>query len=163
VVLGAAGVGGYAVEQRRDRQATVSDETGTISVTVPRDWDGAVARTMWQPPNAPGDFPALSVGSSSDWADVDAHAEGVFVGILPGTKLPDRIPGHPECESEQGTVDATIDGDPSRTVVYTDCPDGVVVERVVQVAANRLLWVQIRSEDRATANAVLDQIDTSGI
>jgi eukaryotic-like serine/threonine-protein kinase len=38
-----------------------------------------------------------------------------------------------------------------------------VVERVVQLASNRLLWVQVRSADRATANVVLDDVDTRGI
>ena len=49
------------------------------------------------------------------------------------------------------------------TVVYSGCPGGFTVERVIQVAGNLLLWVQVRSADRATANAVLDSVDTSGI
>jgi hypothetical protein len=47
--------------------------------------------------------------------------------------------------------------------VYADCPGGVTVERVVQVTANMLLWVQVRSHDRATANQVLDDVETYGI
>ena len=39
----------------------------------------------------------------------------------------------------------------------------MTVERVVQVAGNRLLWVQVRSLDRAAANRVLDSVETSGI
>ena len=35
----------------------------------------------------------------------------------------------------------------------------MTVERVIQVADNRLLWVQVRSEDGATANSVLDSVD----
>jgi hypothetical protein len=60
-------------------------------------------------------------------------------------------------------VDDETDEGPSVTVVHTDCPGGVTVERVVQVSANRLLWVQIRSADRATANRVLDSVGTSGM
>jgi hypothetical protein len=37
------------------------------------------------------------------------------------------------------------------------------VERVVQVASNRLLWVQVRSADRATASQVLDSVETHGL
>ena len=47
--------------------------------------------------------------------------------------------------------------------MFTGCPGGVVVERVVLLASNRLLWVQVRSADRATANTVLDGVDTRGI
>ena len=50
------------------------------------------------------------------------------------------------------------------TVVYRNCPGGhVTVERVVKVADNRLLWVQVRSEEGATANSVLDSVATHGI
>ncbi|MGB0101764.1 MAG: hypothetical protein WBP61_15910, partial [Nocardioides sp.] len=150
-----------------DRDATLSDRTGTLVVTVPGDWDRAVAPRGWKAPTSDGQFPALSVGTRTDWtdaaSDVSSDAEGIFVAILPGTELPEQMPQHPECEAAQEPIDATIDGDPSRTVVYTGCPGGVTVERVVQLAANRLLWVQIRSADRATANRVLDDVDTRGI
>jgi hypothetical protein len=48
------------------------------------------------------------------------------------------------------------------TVTYSACP-GVIVERVIHVATNRLLWVQVRSDDQATANAVLDSVQTHGL
>ena len=38
-----------------------------------------------------------------------------------------------------------------------------IVERVVQLTSNRLLWVQVRSDDRGTANRVLASVDTIGI
>ena len=31
------------------------------------------------------------------------------------------------------------------------------------MASNRLLWVQVRSDDRATANQVLDSVETHGL
>jgi len=73
------------------------------------------------------------------------------------------VPQHPECKNAQAPVTDVVDDDESVTVVYTSCPGGVVVERVVLLTENRLLWVQIRSADRATANAVLDDVETSGI
>lgn len=162
-VLAVAGVAGYLVQQRgAEDDATMSDDTGTLVVTVPHDWERAVAPGGWSAPTDDGQFPAISVGTSADWSD-DEDGEGVFVGILPGTELPDRVPQHPECETAQEPVDDTIDGDPARTALFTDCPGGVVVERVVLLAENRLLWVQIRSDERATANAVLDDVDTRGI
>ena len=82
--------------------------------------------------------------------------------MLPGFELPDHLPQHPECEKTDSPV--TDGGDePSTTIVHSDCPSGVTVERVVQVAANRLLWVQVRSADLATANQVLDSVATHGM
>ena len=56
------------------------------------------------------------------------------------------------------------DGDASMTVFFSGCPGAdVTVERVVQLTSNRLLWVQVRSDDRATANQVLESVTTYGI
>jgi hypothetical protein len=159
----AVGVGaGYWGEQRGEGETTVGDDTGTLYVTVPGDWERAVAPSGWTAPTGDGEFPALSVGTALGWTDVASAAQGVFLGILPGTELPARMPQHPECDSAQEPVPGTFAGHPSRTVLYTDCPGGVTVERVVQLAANRLLWVQIRSADRGTANKVLDDVQARG-
>ena len=48
------------------------------------------------------------------------------------------------------------------TVVYRECPNGIIVERAVQVTDNQLLWVQVRSGDTGTANRVLDGVTTYG-
>ncbi len=161
--LGVGAAAGYAFEQRSDRTTTLTDADGNLTVTVPADWDRTVAPKGWRPPNDKGEFPALSVGTTRDWTAVDSRAQGIFLGILPGTELPTHVPQHPECGSAQSPVNDTFDQGESVTVVYTACPGGVTVERVVQVAGNRLLWVQVRSADRATANAVLDSVRTSGI
>ncbi|WP_343909994.1 serine/threonine-protein kinase [Nocardioides aquiterrae] len=159
----AAGAGaGYWYEQRGESEATVGDDTGTLYVTVPGDWERALAPSGWTAPLDGGEFPALSVGTSPRWTDVSSTAQGVFLGILPGTELPVRLPQHPECGAKQTQVQGTFDGHPSRTVLFTDCPGGVTVERVVQLAANRLLWVQVRSATRATANLVLDEVQARG-
>lgn len=164
VALAVGLVGGYLVEQQGTADATVGDDTGSLFVTVPADWEGAVASAGWTAPTRDGGhYPALSVGTSTGWTDVGSEAEGVFVGILPGTELPDRMPQHPECDTAEDPVDGTFEDRDARTVLYTGCPGGVAVERVVQLASNRLLWVQIRSADSATANAVLDDVETRGI
>ena len=142
-LLVAGGVGGYAAWQGLDGTTTLSDSRSTLTVTVPDDWDRATATDGWQPPDADTTYPALSVGSSADW-ETDG-GEGVFVGVLPGSKLPTTVPGHPECGPPEDTIDDERDGDRSMTVYFTDCPY-VTVERVVQVAANRLLWVQVRAD-----------------
>lgn len=156
--------GGFALEGLLRGEATLTDDTGTISVTVPHAWERAAAPDGWQPPNDSDTFPALSVGTSATWSDArQASDEGVFVGILPGNELPTRTPQHGECAGAQSAVTDDLDGDPSMTTVFTDCPTGVTVERVVQITDNRLLWVQVRSVTRGTANAVLDSVDLSGI
>jgi hypothetical protein len=61
-------------------------------------------------------------------------------------------------------VEGGADGDESKTVVYSDCPGGgVTVERTVLVTGNILMWVQVRTDDRAAANRVLDDVETHGL
>jgi serine/threonine protein kinase len=163
LALAAGAAGGYYYEQRTEQTVTLSDADGYLTVTVPGSWERTIAPDGWTPPNDSSEFPALSVGTTRDWTRKGSTAQGVFLGILPGTQLPDQVPQHPECAAAQEPVQDTVDGDPFVTVVYTSCPGGVTVERVGLVAGNRLLWVQVRSADRTTANEVLDSVDTSGI
>jgi hypothetical protein len=160
VLLVAGAVGGYAAWLGLDDSTTLSDSRSTLTVTVPDDWDRGTATDGWQPPDADTTYPALSVGSSADWETTGG--EGVFVGVLPGSKLPRTVPGHPECGPPEDAIDDERDGDRSMTVYFTDCPS-VTIERVVQVAANRLLWVQVRAATRGTAVAVLDSVTTAGL
>lgn len=162
------GVGvGYAVQGQLGGDVTVTDDGDAISVTVPKDWDHTSSTGGWLPPNADDgsvELPALSVGTSSTWATGGGGAEGVFAGLLPGTELPNPLPQHPECGDAGERMDD--DNSPlgnSATVVYSSCPGGVTVERVVQVTTTQLLWVQVRSADRATANDVLDSVAVHGM
>ncbi|MDF1604263.1 serine/threonine-protein kinase [Nocardioides sp. YIM 152315] len=160
VVAGGAAIG-YALGGREPAEATITDASGYLTVTVPSAWDGAVAGDGWQPRGADGDYPGLSVGTGDDWAS-STEGRGVFVGILPGTELPDRVPNHPECDSEKSPIDGIANGGDALTVVFTGCEDRVVVERVVQLTDNRLLWVQVRSDSTTVANRVLDDVETHG-
>ena len=162
VALGLGGGAGYAAQRQLvPTERSLSDDTGSLSVTVPADWDRADATDGWEPPNADADFPAIAAGTSPGWRE---SGEGVFVALLPSTVLPQQVPQHPECETAGRAIMDSANGDESATVLYSGCPGGgVTVERVVQVTANTLLWVQIRSLDRATANQVLDGIGTHGI
>jgi hypothetical protein len=106
----------------------------------------------------------VSVGTSAGWAAAGSTGEGIFVGLLSSSELPEDVPQHPECDSEGRTVFDTTNGDDSMTRVYADCPGGgVLVERVLKVSTNTVMWVQIRSDDRATANQVLDDVETHGL
>lgn len=154
LALVAGGVAGYAAQREGSKDVEVSDETGTLSVVVPRDWHGAVGTDGWLPPDQEVSYPALRVGSPA--------GPGVFLGVMPGAALPAQLPGHPQCGTTRPPVHDRIRRDPLISVTYLDCP-GVIVERVVQVTGDRLLWVQVRSADEATANHVLDQVETHGL
>jgi len=161
--LTGGGVAGYAVERSRTPgERSLDDAAGTLSVTVPSTWDRADATDGWRPPNVEADYPALAAGDRRDWGADDSAGNGVFVGLLPGEEIPAQIPQHPEC-GQAGAPVRDLSGDASTTVVYTDCPGGTTVERVVQVTSDTLLWVQVRSPDRATANRVLDSVETHGL
>ncbi len=161
VLLVAGAVGGYAAWRGIDSTTTLTDSRSALSVTVPDTWDAATSTDGWQPPDTDTTYPAISVGASADWESTGGA--GVFVGILPGVKLPSRVPQHPECASAEDPIDDDRDGDKSVTVYFEDCGNMTLVERVVRVAANRLLWVQVRAVSRGTAISVLDSVTTSGL
>ncbi len=99
VALALGGGAGYAAQRGlAPTERTVTDDNGQLSVTVPDGWDRADSTGGWAPPNAePGDtFAALSVGTSADWPTAE-RGEGVFVGLLTSTELPEQVPQHPEC------------------------------------------------------------------
>jgi serine/threonine protein kinase len=166
VALGGGAAAGYVGQQEvgaghdETAEVTVIDASEALSVTVPSDWDRARGTGGWLPPNG-GDgvpAPAVSVGTSPDWADwkTAEDAQGVFAGFLPGDELPEDLPQHPECTTAgRPSVDEQTS---TITAVYSGCPGGVTVERVVRNTSDQLLWIQVRSHDRATARRVLDGI-----
>jgi hypothetical protein len=143
---------------------TVTDDLSSLTVTVPVSWDEVVATDGWRPPGQDRDFAALSVGSAPGWNRPGSSAQGVFVGLLPGDELPVQLPQHPECDQAGAPFGDDGPLGSSSTVVYSGCPGGgYAVERVVQVTRDQLLWVQVRSADRATANTVLDDVEVHGM
>ena len=164
VALALGGGTGWAMERAATTERTLQDATGQISVTVPEAWATQVDPERWTPMEGQQELPSLATGSKAGWNTDADPAVGVFVGMLAGEKLPSRVPGHPDCESSDGLVRDTRDGDASMTVYFVGCPGPqFIVERVVQLTSNRLLWVQVRSDDRGTANRVLASVDTIGI
>ena len=168
LVLGAvAAAGSFVVArdlatERLPDLAVVSDASGTLEAEVPGEWTAVSGGDGWTAPQDEAGYPALSVGTVRDWTAETSTGHGVFLALMPGSDLPDRMPGHPECDTSAAPYSES-GSQPSRTVVHSGCPGGVTVERVVQVAADRLLWVQVRSPDTATANRVLDSVTTRGI
>ena len=163
-VLALGGGAGWAMEQASTTERTLEDATGQIQVTVPEAWTAQVDPERWTPAEGEQEQPSLATGATEGWNTDADPAPGVFVGMLAGEKLPTRVPGHPDCESSDGLVRDKNDGDDSMTVYFVGCPGPeFIVERVVQLTSNRLLWVQVRSDDRSTANRVLASVDTIGI
>ncbi len=162
IALGLGAAAGVWAESRSAPDVTLRDASGSLSVSVPRDWATARSTKSWVPPGQKERFPGLAAGTSRTWIDPGESGEGVFVGMLPGEGMPDSIPSHPECESQDSRTEDEQDGDPLVTVVWTGCP-GVVVERVVQLTPDRLLWVQVRSVSQGRAYSVLDTVETHGI
>ena len=164
VVAAVAGVAaGWVLGRQTPADVTVSDENGSLRVTVPGDWNAALGRGEWTPPGSSSSYSALSVGSTADWQD-DPGASGVFLGVLPGSSLPVDLPGHASCSEVQDPInDEGAALGPTVTVVNTGCARGsTVFERVIRVADNRLLWVQVQADDRSAATAVLDSVQVSG-
>lgn len=161
----AVGAGtGWAVERATTAERTVQDASGTISLVVPEEWTAQVDPEAWTPTEGQQEQPSIAAGSREGWNSDADPAPGVFVGVLAGDKLPSRVPQHPSCESSREPIRDQQDGDESMTVFFDGCPGAdVTVERVVRINQSQLLWVQVRSDDRATANRVLDSVDTSGI
>lgn len=164
VLLLGAGAG-WSIERASTATRTVADDTGTLSVTVPESWTAQVDPEQWVPVEGGQSQPSLAAGSREGWNTEEGAAPGVFVGILSSDKLPSRVPQHAECvDAPGGLIRDERNDDASMTMFFSGCPGAdYMVERVVQVNASQLLWVQVRSDDRPTANRVLDSVTTSGI
>jgi hypothetical protein len=161
-------VGGFALHQRAlPEDEELVDAREVIAVTVPRAWTAAVHEGPWTPPGSASPFAALSAGTQAGWNGAQDPGHGVFVGVMRGDDLPTRVPQHRECTDADDVIEDVQDGDRSMTVFFTGCTlagrdDGVTVERVRRATARQLLWVQVRAEDRATANRVLRTVTLAG-
>ena len=82
-------------------------------------------------------------------------------GVFTADDMPEELGGHPECDSALDPYRDTLADGASLTQVHLGCP-GVVEERVLQIATNQFVWIQVRSADRPTATRVLDSVEISG-
>ena len=131
---------------------------------MPESWTDQVDPEQWVPFEGQAEQASLAAGTRPGWNSDDEPGEGVFVGVLPGDRLPSRVPGHPECAVQRGPYFDEKDNDDIMTVFFSGCPGvDVTVERVIRVNQNQLLWIQILADDRKTANRVLDSVTTSGL
>jgi eukaryotic-like serine/threonine-protein kinase len=161
VLLVAGGIGGFAWWRSAHDLKTFTDDEGILRVTVPSSWARDVSLAGWMAPGT-STFkqPALSVGDKPDWR---LSGEGVFVGLLTEDKLPKTLPQHPAC-TNQGKAERDTGADQRLTEVSTGCPgSAVIIERAQLVSPSRLLWVQVRSDDEATAQHVLASVSARGL
>lgn len=154
---------GWSVERAATSVRTVEDASEVLEVTVPEAWTAQVEKEAWTPIAGRAEQPAVSAGTRAGWNSASDPAEGVFVGILPGDKLPSVAPGHPECAEQRGPYLDQRDGDDMMTVFSSGCT-GVeeTVERIIRVNQNQLLWIQVRSDTPGTAARVLDSVRAIG-
>jgi serine/threonine protein kinase len=67
VLLVAGSVGGFAVWRNTHGRVSLTDDSGVLSVTVPRGWARDVSPAGWNPPDVALGEPALSAGDGRDW------------------------------------------------------------------------------------------------
>ena len=81
-----------------------STDTGDeLTVTVPDDWDGAVAERPVDARRRRGRaYPALSVGTSPDWTDTDGRRGRVPRASCPATELPEPAAAAPRVRRRRG-------------------------------------------------------------
>jgi eukaryotic-like serine/threonine-protein kinase len=144
----------YGVERQWVR---VADQQQVLSVELPRDWTGSRAGDGWQPAGATGRLPGLLVSAdNAGWSNSDAKVPGVFAGVLPPGELPTAttLPGPAGCAESAERVDKPF----TATAKYVGCPAGMTTYERVQQIQGALVRIQVRAEDGAQAERVLDSL-----
>ena len=141
------GLGGYALVL--SRPVTVTDQSGDLSVQVPRSWDEKSIRA------ADGSKALLVSPDAAGW-QANNGAYGVFMGILPMSTLPTvQTVSAPQGCKPANAVQGEVDTRQSVTIAY-DCTSGAnVVERYSKLSNTEMLRVQVRALD-SERNEVLD-------
>jgi eukaryotic-like serine/threonine-protein kinase len=158
VLLVVGALAGWALWGATHDTVSYTDESGHLSVSVPRAWDRYVDLNGWRPPDASIPEPGMSIGDRADWR-TNRAGQGVFVGVLPESELPTTMPQHLGC-TDVGKPVTNRSGEPMVTVTSTGCPGGVIIERARQLSATQLLWVQVRGDDIGQARDVLESVQT---
>jgi hypothetical protein len=152
VLAAGGGIAGYEIVSRRP--VKVADSSHRLTVEAPRSWS-QMSINGWTPPGGqkqPGMLVSVNTG---DWQSATG-AQGVFVGISPGTTLPATAPAPSGCELLGGAPDRRPVGDKTAVTFRFSCSDrSTVVERFVQVAAQESLRVQVRAATPQQAEDIL--------
>ncbi|MEV6415114.1 serine/threonine-protein kinase [Kribbella sp. NPDC051718] len=144
----------YGVQRQRVR---VVDQQQVLSVELPREWARTRSGDGWQPQGATSPLPGLLVsGDNSNWSKSDARVSGVFAGVLPPGELPSSaaLPGPAGCAESAERSDKPF----IATAKYVGCPAGMTTFERVQQIDGALVRIQVRAEDGAQAERVLDSL-----
>lgn len=132
------------------------DQTGRITVRVPRSWDAHVAGASWRPSGSSAALPALLVSADNGkWTDPASQVRGVFIGALPGSEPPASIAAPRGCSSASTSRGPNWSG-----AVFANCPSGMTTyERVIRLDGG-LVRIQVRlpAGDGEQAAKVLDSV-----
>ena len=111
------------------------------------------------------DFPALAGRHQHGLGRPGCGARASSSGCCRAPSCPEQVPQHPECGTAGRAVAGHRDGDEldDRRLLATARAGGSSSSGWSRLTANQLLWVQVRSADRAVANQVLDDVETHGI
>jgi serine/threonine protein kinase len=154
---GAGGYLGWQYGVQRQWVQVVDQQQG-LSVKLPRDWSDSRTGGGWRPAGATSDLPALLVTSDNTaWTDAAQKIPGVFVGVLPEGTRPaaSTLPGPAGCTA----TPVRVEDAETATATYAGCPAGMTTyERVRQVSGS-LVRIQVRAEDAALAEQVLDSVN----
>ena len=153
VIVAAFGAGGGFVGQRY-LSGTVVEQVGGTGITahVPRTWARHVSDDTWLPAGAKVAESALRASENSE-----GDGDGVFAGVMAGNQLPQSLPTHP-CTGPSRD-DSTVNSLDAVTWIYTECPgDSAIIERAVRTANDKILWVQVRADDREQALRIADSV-----
>ncbi len=156
-----------AAPARADRADRHRRHAARLSVTVPADWDRADATDglgARRTPTAPASRRSRSA-PAQDWATEDGSGEGVFVALLPSTELPEQVPQHPECDDRRPGRRRT-----ARTAT-TRARSSTPTAPAAASSSSGSSWSpptpccgsRSAATTAATANQVLDDVETHGI
>jgi eukaryotic-like serine/threonine-protein kinase len=153
LALAAGAAGGYYGQRYVTGLEMVLVGNGDLGIKVPRAWTRHVSTEDWQPPSG-GAQPAVRAAKNTT-----STAPGVFLGVLPGTRLPAALPAHRECDQAGPTDPTEINGQPALTKVFSRCAGTpYMLERVILEEPGKLLWMQVRADDADQVTQVADSV-----
>jgi hypothetical protein len=149
VVLAAGGgYGGY--ELVMSRPVTVKDNSGRLSVKVPREWSQKSVNT------AQNSQPALLISTNTTAWQNQQNVQGVFVGILGSSTLPED--GTPPKDCTVGDKSSDNVGDRKAVTFTYNCQQSTVKERYLALSGSGSVRIQVRDSDQAELQTVLDSV-----
>jgi eukaryotic-like serine/threonine-protein kinase len=153
LALAAGAAGGYYGQRYVTGLEMVLVGNGDLGIKVPRAWTKHVSTEDWQPPSG-GAQPAVRAAKNTT-----STAPGVFLGVLPGTRLPAALPAHRECDQAGSTDPTEINGQPALTKKFSGCSGTpYMLERVILEEPGKLLWMQVRADDADQVTQVADSL-----